>query len=109
MISKKILWTICGSLLVAAAPTITQAAGRASDTKLVCRWGKPPGSAVKEEYCATAAQWRAFFNRRAQQVREPARWGPNNSAAPPGTSYSTSVPGMTGFGTGSSPSDFQRR
>ena len=102
MISKKFWWTICGSLLVAAAPAITQAAGRASDTKLVCRWGKPAGSQVKERYCATDAQWRAFFKNRAQQV-------PNYSAAPPGTSYSTSVPGMTGFGTGSSPSDFQRR
>ena len=103
MISKKMLWTVCGALLMAAAPTITQAAGRASDTKLVCRWGKPPGSHVKEKYCATAAQWRAFFKNRAQAAV------PNNSAAPPGTSYSTSVPGMTGFGTGSSPSDFQRR
>ena len=106
MIGRKVLWTVCGSLLLAAAPTITQAAGRASDTKRVCRWVTPLGSAVKEEYCGTAAQWRAFFNRQAQQARVA---GPNNSAAPPGTSYSTSVPGMTGFGTGSSPSDFQRR
>ena len=109
MISKKVLWTICGALLAAAAPTITQAAGRASDTKLVCRWEKPPGSAAKEEYCATAAQWRAFFKRRAQQVQGTGMRSMSTSAAPPGTSYSASVPGMTGFGTGSSPSDFQRR
>ncbi len=108
MVSKKFWWTVCGALLVAAAPTITQAAGRASDTKLVCRWEKPPGSAAKEEFCATAAQWRAFFKRRAQQVQGTGMRSMSTPAAPPGTS--PVVPGNSNFGgTVASQSDFQRR
>jgi hypothetical protein len=102
-------------LLTVSAPIATRAdepaaePAAASDTKLVCRWGRQPGSQTKEKFCATDAQWRAFFQARARQVTDRASGnsGSGNSGAV-GYPPSPSIPGMNGFGTGASQASFQR-
>jgi hypothetical protein len=78
MISKSCLaiLTVCGTLLIVATPTATQAAepaaqhASARDTKVVCRRAKKSGSETREGECMTKAQWRAA--RGAELV---CRWG----------------------------------
>jgi hypothetical protein len=69
MIRSDCVWGmlgLCGSLLVAAVPTGTQAAelsapyASASDIKVVCHKVKKSGSHTRERLCATPQQWRAF-------------------------------------------------
>lgn len=88
-------------LLTVSAPMATRAdepaaePAAASDTKLVCRWDKKPGSHTKHKVCATAEQWRALRG----PVRLP--WGPSSSGAlgyPP----APSIPGTNGLGMGPS-------
>jgi hypothetical protein len=137
MISRTSLFAIlsvCGTIVIVAAPTATQAAERAQhasawDAKVVCRRVKKSGSDTRERECMTKAQWRA-----ARDAEVVCRWG-----KPPGSdvkeqfcataaewrAYDTratalrvpsfggggtspSVPGNTNFGTVASQSDFQR-
>ena len=138
MISKTFLFAIlrvCGTSVIVAAPTATQAAeplaqhASALDANVVCRRVKKSGSDTRERECMTKAQWRA-----ARDAEVVCRWG-----KPPGSgvneqfcataaewrAYDTratalrvpsfggggaspSVPGNTNFGTVASQSDFQR-
>jgi hypothetical protein len=105
--------TVFGLLLIASAPIATRAAespaehAAASDTKLVCRWGKQPGSQTKEQFCATPAQWRAFFSR-AKQGQNPAGWQGYSESLPGPGRQGYSDGGMSGFGTGANQHSFQR-
>ena len=106
-------------VLLMAAPIATRAADEparqvaASDANQVsCRNLDRPGSHMKDRMCATLAEWSTIQRDRAllgNSLRN------NVATANPAVSigaingFSMSVSGMTGFGTGSSPSDFQRR
>ena len=132
MIRKNCLWAIlgiCGSLLVVAVPTATQAAepeaphASAWDAKVVCHRVKTPGSRTREKECATRAEWRArgipdrsrtFYSHDRPLGPRKLNGSRGSSPAVPG-SYSHAspgtspvVPGNTNFGTVASQSSFQR-
>ena len=141
MIRKNCLWAIlgvCGSLLVVAVPTATQAAepdaqhASARDAKVVCHGVNTPGSRTREKECATRDEWRArrdmrvvcrLGTRPGAQAKEEfcatvAQWRalgiPNRtrtaySHASAGGPTSPVVPGNSNFGgTVASQSSFQR-
>ncbi len=109
---------IFGVLLMVTAPMATRAADEpaqqvaASDANQVsCRNLDRPGSRMKNRMCATLAEWSTIQRDRAlrgNSLRD------NVATANPAVSigaisgFCTSVPGMTGFGTGASQCSFQR-
>jgi len=107
MASKKFWWIIYGSLLVAAAPTITQAADKAAApdaNQILCRNLDRPGSRVKDRTCATLAEWSTIQRDRALRDNVAAA----NPAVSIGAISATSGTTISGFGTGASQSSFQR-
>jgi hypothetical protein len=85
VISRKVLWVFvatCGSVIVAAAPTMTQAAdgpvseqATALSTKqdeLVCQTVDRPGSHMKQRICAPSAEWSAARGRLSLLRNNPA-------------------------------------
>jgi hypothetical protein len=91
MTSKNCMWALlalCGSLLTATAPTVTQAADQVAKSKakqdaVTCRYVDSPGSRVKRHVCGTSAQW-------APESRMPA-------TGPPLTSPPSVTPNMPEF------------
>jgi hypothetical protein len=104
MASKNCMWALvvfCGSLLVAAAPTVTQAADQADAGKskakpdtVTCRYVDSPGSRVKRRVCGTSAHWAA----------DSRVTSPMPSSASPAPSV---VPGMSEFGNPANQSAYQ--
>jgi hypothetical protein len=92
MTNKNGMWVVlalCGSLLIVAAPTATQAADPPAKSKAKqdigsCRYIDSPGSRIKRHVCGTPAP-------RGDEIRMPTTG--SSFASPPAV-----VPGMSDFG-----------
>ena len=110
---------ILGVLLLVAAPMTTRAADQAVQqvtaadaNQILCRNLDKPGSHMKYRVCATLAEWSTIQRDRAVRGNSlranVATANPAVSIGAINSSYSTFVPGVTGFGNGATQSSFQR-